>query len=51
MTGVGVLGMDVIFMGNNLECLRNVRDGKKRPFRRWQRALPWLRSLAETKKT
>ena len=28
----GVLGIDVIFMGNNLECLENVTVGKKRPF-------------------
>ena len=27
----GVLGMDMIFMGNNLECLENVNVGKKRP--------------------
>ena len=28
-----VLGMDVTFMGNNLECLENVNVGKKRPGR------------------
>ena len=35
----GVLGMDVIFMGNNLECLENVNVGKKRPCHIWQGAL------------
>ena len=39
MTNVGDLGMDVIFMGNNLLCLRNVNDGKKRPLHIWQCAL------------
>lgn len=39
VTSVGDLGMDVIFMGNNLLCLRNVNDGKKRPLHIRQCAL------------
>lgn len=29
VTGVGILGIDVTFMGHDMKCLRNVNGGKK----------------------
>lgn len=40
VTGVGMLGRGVVFMSNDVKWLRNVNDGKKRPFHIWQCALP-----------
>lgn len=40
--GVGILGINVIFMDNGVKCLRHVNDGKKRSFHIRQHTLPWI---------
>lgn len=42
MIGVGILGINVIFMDNGVKCLRHVNDGKKRFFHIRQYTLPWI---------